>query len=105
MVYQVLLDQNITKEIIDKLKAGKIINNKTQKVKVISYLQGKSKNEIGVEVNSLNPTSLDKLFEIVGLNVIQMDRIAYGSLTKKDLPRGKWRKLSNKEIGFLKMMS
>ena len=40
----------------------------------------------------------------VGVKVIQMDRVIYGGLSKKDLPRGNWRKLSAKEIGFMKMI-
>jgi len=58
-----------------------------------------------VEVHSLSPAVMVKLFAAVGAKVIQMDRVVYGGLTKKDLARGTWRKLSAKEIGFLKMMS
>ena len=53
---------------------------------------------------SLSPAALVKLFDAVGLKVVQMDRVTFGGLTKKDLPRGNWRKLSSKEVGFLKML-
>ena len=105
MVYRVLLDQNVTKDMMDKLKGGQKVFDKTQKVNIISHIQGKSKKEVGVEVHSINPSILVKLFSAVGVSVIQMDRVLLGGLTKKDLPRGNWRKLSTKEIGFLKMMS
>ncbi|MDB3862830.1 rRNA pseudouridine synthase, partial [Flavobacteriaceae bacterium] len=59
---------------------------------------------VGIEVHSLSPAALVKLFEAVGLKVIQMDRVTFGGLTKKDLPRGNWRKLNTKEVGFLKML-
>ena len=90
---------------MDKLKGGQKVFDKTQKVNIISHIQGKSKKEVGVEVHSINPSILVKLFSAVGVSVIQMDRVLLGGLTKKDLPRGNWRKLSTKEIGFLKMMS
>ena len=104
MIYQVVLDQNITKEMMDKLKEGQIVFDKFQKVNVISNIHGKSKKEVGVEVHSLSPAIMVKLFSTVGVKVIQMDRVIYGGLSKKDLPRGNWRKLSTKEIGFMKMI-
>ncbi len=105
MIYQVLLDQNVTKEMMNKLKEGQIIFEKMQKVNAISHIQGKSKKEVGVEVHSVSPAIMLKLFASVGAKVIQMDRVVYGGLNKKDLPRGNWRKLSAKEIGFMKMFS
>jgi 23S rRNA pseudouridine2605 synthase len=104
MVYQVILDQNVTKEMIAQLKEGQLVFEKHVKISSISHLDGKSKNEIGIEVHSLGPGVLIKLFEAVGLKVVQLDRVTFGGLTKKDLPRGTWRKLSIKEVGFLKML-
>ena len=95
---------NIDPEMIKQLKKGQIIFNKQAKINAISHLDGKSKNEIGIELHSLSPAALVKLFDSIGLKVIQMDRVTFGGLTKKDLPRGNWRKLSIKEIGFLKML-
>ena len=86
------------------LKKGQLIFDKEAKINIISHLDGKSKNEVGIEVHSLSPAALVKLFEAVGLKVIQMDRVTFGGMTKKDLPRGNWRKLSAKEVGFLKML-
>lgn len=104
MVYQVILDKNVTIEMIKQLKKGQLIFDKEAKINTISHLEGKSKNEVGIEVYSLSPAALVKLFEAVGLKVVQMDRVTFGGLTKKDLPRGNWRKLSPKEVGFLKML-
>lgn len=104
MVYHVILDKNVTSEMIKLLKKGQIIFDKETKINTISHLDGKSKNEVGIEVHSLSPAAILKLFDDVGLKVIQMDRVTFGGLTKKDLPRGNWRKLSLKEVGFLKML-
>ena len=105
MIYQVTLDQNITNDMMKKLKEGQMIYEKMHKVNTISHVDGKSKKEVGVEVHSISPAILQKLFASIGLKVIQMDRVVYGGLNKKDLPRGNWRKLSSKEIGFMKMFS
>lgn len=104
MVYQIILDKNVTAEMMKQLKKGQLIFDKEAKINNISHLDGKSKNEVGIEVHSLSPAALVKLFEAVGLKVIQMDRVTFGGMTKKDLPRGNWRKLSAKEVGFLKML-
>ena len=104
MVYQVVLDQKVTQAQITKLKEGQQVFNKTAKIATLSFLEGIPKNEIGIEVYSLSPATLVKLFSSVGLKVVQMDRVTFGGLTKKELPRGTWRKLSAKEVGFLKML-
>ena len=104
MVYQVILNKNVTPEIVKQLKKGHIVFDKEAKINNISHLEGKSKNEVGIEVHSLSPAALTKLFDFLGLKVIQMDRATFGGLTKKDLPRGNWRKLNFKEVGFLKML-
>ena len=59
---------------------------------------------MGIEVHSLSPAVIVKLFAAVGCKVINMDRVIYGGLTKKDLPRGNWRMLNSKEVGFMKML-
>ena len=105
MVYKVVLNENVTRQTINKLKTGQMVYNKLLKIKDISHIKGKPKNEVGLEVNSIGTSELVKLFSICGLRVVLIDRVIYGSLTKKDLPRGKWRNLSSKEVGFLKMMS
>ena len=105
MVYKVVLNDNVTRQTINKLKIGQMVYNKLLKIKDISHINGRPKNEVGLEVNSIGTSELVKLFSICGLKVVLIDRVIYGSLTKKDLPRGKWRNLSSKEVGFLKMMS
>ena len=105
MVYKVVLNENVTRQTINKLKIGQMVYNKLLKIKDIAHINGRPKNEVGLEVNSIGTSELVKLFSICGLKVVLIDRVIYGSLTKKDLPRGKWRNLSSKEVGFLKMMS
>jgi len=104
MVYKVVLEKSITTNMMKQLKEGLLVFDKTQKINKISHVDGKSKNEVGIEVHSLSPAIIVKLFEAVGCKLINLDRVAYGGFTKKDLPRGNWRMLNTKEIGFLKML-
>ena len=50
------------------------------------------------------PSIINKMFKKLNYKVLKMDRVVFAGLTKKDLPRGRWRKLTSKEVGFLKML-
>ncbi len=104
MIYKVILDKNIDTDSLKKLKEGVRVFDKEYKIAGISHIEGKSKNEIGVEVDGLNPAILVKLFASVDRKVLQVDRVVIGGLTKKELPRGTWRRLTVKEVSFLKML-
>jgi 23S rRNA pseudouridine2605 synthase len=75
------------------------------KVKSAAYIQGATKKEIGIEASNLSPGLLKKILEQRSLKAMSMDRVLLAGLTKKDLPRGRWRVLTDKEIQFLNMIS
>ena len=104
-LYQVILEQNAQTADLDALTKGIRIRDKVYKVKSVAYIQGGTKNEIGIEAYNLSPGLLKKILEQRSLKVLTMDRVLLAGLTKKDLPRGRWRSLTNKEIQFLKMIS
>jgi 23S rRNA pseudouridine2605 synthase len=104
-IYQVILNQNVQAADLEALTKGIRIRDKVYKVKFASYIQGGTKKEIGVEASNLSPGLLKKILEQRSLKALSMDRVLLAGLTKKDLPRGRWRALSNKEIQFLNMVS
>ena len=61
----------------------------------------KKKKEVGIEIHIGKNRIVRKIFETLGYKVIKLDRVLFGILTKKNLPRGKWRKLNDKEIQML----
>ena len=67
-------------------------------------MQGASKREVGLEIHSGRNRIVRRIFEHLGHEVIALDRVVFAGLTKKDLPRGTWRHLTNQEIDFLKML-
>ena len=80
------------------------MNGRTIKLDSISYINGKDKNEIGVE-NSNGGTKLVKqLFEKLGYRTVKLDRVFLGGLTKKDLPRKHYRHLTQDEINILRRL-
>ncbi len=103
MIYQVILEKNVNLTTQNKLTEGVVLGEHSYRLKALSHIEGKPKNEMGIEVHSLTPSTILKLFENQGNKVILLDRVVLGGLTKKELPRGNWRLLTTKEIGFLKM--
>ena len=104
MLYQLILDKNMAIKDMEALKKGVRLQGKPFKVNTISHVKNKNKNEIGVQVHSIGPATLTKMFLKLGYKITGLDRVLYGSFSKKDLPRGRWRTLSATEVNFLKMM-
>ena len=105
ILYQVILEKNAETADFEALTKGIRILDKVYKVKSVAYIQGGTKKEIGIEGSNLSPGLLKKMLEIRYLKTVSMDRVLLGSLTKKDLPRGRWRPLTTKELQFLNMIS
>lgn len=105
-IYHVFLDSPLTKNEMLTLASGiELEDGKIQPDK-IAYAEGENdKRQIGIELHSGKNRIVRRMFEHLGHKVIKLDRVFFAGLTKKDLPRGKWRKLTEKEIGLLKRIS
>ncbi|MFW5759286.1 MAG: pseudouridine synthase [Bacteroidota bacterium] len=103
-LYQVDLDKPISKNDMKTIAEGVELDGEKIQVDDISYT-GKSddKKRVGIELHSGQNRVVRRLFETLGYKVEKLDRITFAGLTKKDLPRGKYRILSENEINFLKM--
>jgi 23S rRNA pseudouridine2605 synthase len=105
-VYHVGLDKALKRADLDKIAGGVELEDGPITVDDISYVgDGADKEEVGVELHSGRNRIVRRLFESVGYNVRKLDRVVFGPLTKKDLPRGRWRFLTEAEVGMLKMLS
>lgn len=103
-LYQVELDRNLAQKDLDALTKGVELEDGPFAVDSASYVTGaSSKKTVGVELHSGKNRIVRRLFESLGYQVKKLDRVMYAGLTKKDLPRGKWRYLTEKEVHFLKM--
>lgn len=103
-LYQVDLDKPLSKNDMKTIADGVELEGEKIQVDDISYA-GKTddKKRIGIELHSGQNRVVRRLFESLGYRVEKLDRITFAGLTKKDLPRGKYRILSEKEVNFLKM--
>lgn len=102
-VYQVTLDKNVAVGDLKKIASGIELEDGTISADSISYVEGQDKNIIGIEIHSGKNRIVRRIFENLGYRVKALDRVSYAGLTKKNLPRGKFRFLAPKEVNFLKM--
>ncbi len=102
-IYQVTLDKPLTKNHLVQIADGIELEDGPIAADAISYIDQTAKNEIGIEIHSGRNRIVRRLFEHLGYRVRKLDRVYFAGLTKKNLPRGKWRFLSHKEVQFLQM--
>ncbi len=101
-IYQVSLDKNLKFEDLEKIQKGITIDERKVFVEEISYIENQPKTEIGLKVRTSNVKIVRIIFEKLGYNVLKVDRVTFAGLTKKNLPRGIWRYLTEQEIINLK---
>jgi len=102
-IYQVSLDKPLTKNNMLNISEGIELEDGTIAADAISYIDGNNKTEVGIEIHSGRNRIVRRIFEHLGYKVKKLDRVYFAGLTKKNIPRGKWRFLSQKEVQFLKM--
>jgi 23S rRNA pseudouridine2605 synthase len=101
-LYQVELNKNLVQGDLNKIGFGIELEDGLIKPDSISYVAGGSKREIGIQIHSGKNRIVRRIFESLGYEVVKLDRVVYANLTKKDLPRGRWRYLDESEIIQLK---
>lgn len=103
-IYQVSLDKNLKFEDLEKIAGGVTLDNHRLFVDEISYIEDQPKTEIGLKLRTANVKVVRAIFEAFKYDVLRIDRVAFAGLTKKNLPRGNWRFLTEQEIINLKNM-
>ncbi|WP_428223473.1 pseudouridine synthase [Flavobacterium sp.] len=101
-IYQVSLDRNLKFEDLEKIQKGLYINEHKVFVDEVSYIENSPKSEIGLQIKTANVKVVRSIFEHLDYNVLKVDRVVFAGLTKKNLPRGNWRFLTEQEIINLK---
>ena len=101
-IYQVSLDKNLKFEDLEKINKGLVLDGHRVFVEDVSYVEGEAKSEIGIQLRSANVKVVRNIFEHFSYDVLRIDRVAFAGLTKKNLPRGNWRLLTEQEIINLK---
>lgn len=103
-MYHVVLDKELSKNDLIKLVEGMDLEDGHIAFDKASWVEQSDRKNVGVELHSGRNRIVRRVFEHLGYRVIRLDRVLFASLSKRDLPRGKWRRLSPSEINFLKML-
>ena len=104
-IYEVKLDKPLTKGDFDKILKGLKLEDGEIQIDSLAYADSKDKSIIGIELHSGRNRIVRRIFEHLGYDVKGLDRVMYANLTKKNVERGNWRYLSEKEIRLLKYMN
>ena len=104
-IYHVYLDQAMKEEDVETLMNGIEVDGDSVKPDVVNYVQEvEDGTQLGAQFHSGRNTFVRGMFEHFNYKVEKLDRVLYANLTKKDIPRGKWRILKEKEVTMLKVM-
>jgi 23S rRNA pseudouridine2605 synthase len=101
-IYHVFLDSPLTKSDLLSLSEGIELDSETIVADSVAYADPDDKTQVGIEIHSGQNRVIRRIFENMGYKVKKLDRVYFAGLTKKNLPRGKWRFLNDKEISMLK---
>jgi 23S rRNA pseudouridine2605 synthase len=101
-IYHVFLDRVISKNDLFKLTEGIDLDGEIVAADAVSYADIDDKTQLGIELHSGQNRVVRRLFEKLGYRIKKLDRVYFAGLTKKNLPRGKWRFLREKEVSMLK---
>ena len=102
-LYHVRLNQDVSEEHLLEIRQGLKLDDGIIKIDKISYADG-GMHEINVQIHSGRNRIVRRVFEHLGYEIVSLDRVKFGPLSKRNLPRGNCRILEEKEIGWLKIM-
>jgi len=104
-IYHVFLDRAVTKNHLQEIVDGVNLEDGFVVADSVSYVSEDDKKQVGIEIHSGKNKIVRRIFEHLGYKVDKLDRVYFCGLTKKDLPRGRWRYLTEEEVSLLKMTS
>jgi len=100
-IYHVHTKRPVREEQLTKIREGFLIEDSMVKAEEVSHVDGRL-NEVGIEIHSNKNRQVQRIFEALGHEIKKLDRVYFNGLTKKDLPRGRWRHLTEEEVLFLR---
>lgn len=102
-IYHVWLDKPISVDDMQKIVQGIELEDGEIHADAISYANEEDKSQVGIEIHSGRNRIVRRIFETLGYHVVKLDRVYFAGLTKRNLSRGKWRHLTDKEVNMLRM--
>lgn len=103
-LFEIELDRNLKYEDFKSIQEGFKVKGKLVNVEEISYVEGESKSKIGLRIKNTGNSILHTIFDHFKYEIVRIDCVQIGHLTKKDLPRGHWKHLTIQEVNTLQML-
>ncbi len=103
-MFHIELDKNLKGEDLQKITEGLKIDGKEVRVEAVSYVNNAPKKEVGLKIKHTGNSIIRSIFDQLGYNVVKVDCVTLGPLTKKDLPRGRYRHLTDQEVRLFTML-
>ena len=103
-IYHVHVNGELTENDLDKLRRGIELEDGFIKADKVSFVDSADHKQVGIEIHSGKNRIVRRMFAHLGFTVIRLDRVFFAGLTKKNLPRGRWRFLTGQEISVLQML-
>lgn len=103
-LFHVELDKNLKAADLQKIRDGFLIDGKKIEIEEISYVESKSKKEVGLKIKNLGNSVIRDIFAHFDYDIVRLDCVTLAHLTKKDLPRGKWKILTKEELNLFSML-
>lgn len=100
-IYHVTLDKAVTKAHLEQLVTQVVLDDGPAQADEANYVENTGRKEVGLKLHSGRNRVVRRMFETLGYDVVKLDRVVFAGLTKKDIPRGTWRHLTDKEVLFL----
>ncbi len=104
-IFHIELNKPLRSADLKKIQEGLLVDQKVVKVQEVSFVDDAPKNQIGMEIYSSRSKIVTRIFQTLEYEVVKLDRVVYAGLTKKDLPRGHWRYLTEQEVVNLGMIN
>lgn len=104
-VYEVTLDKPLEKSDFEQLLKGVVLEDGFIAPDALGYVDPKNKKVVGIEIHSGRNRIVRRMFEFLGYDVKGLDRVLFANLTKKNVDRGRWRFLNEKEVRLLKFLN
>ncbi|QCX54279.1 pseudouridine synthase [Elizabethkingia sp. JS20170427COW] len=103
-IYHVTLDKKVSSADLEEIRKGIRLEEGVAEVDNVSFIEGKPKNEVGIEIHIGWNRVVRRIFQRLGYEVEALDRVMFAGLTKKNVKRGHWRILNDLEVNNLKML-
>ena len=102
-IYHVTTDQNVTATDLRQIAEGVVLEDGEIRADAVEYCSATDKKQVGIEIHSGKNRIVRRIFESLGYKVVKLDRVYFAGLTKKNVKRGDWRYLTEKEVNMLRM--